>query len=95
MENKETFGKGIYPKYIITNINGPTDPKADYFVLRLDNDASAREAAITYARSIKETNLNLSLDLFMKISQYDREFMNSHSEFHPDSYNQNRNNEEC
>ena len=47
---------GLYGKYIVTKSDGsPVDPKADYFVLRLDTDKTARHAARTYARNIQST----------------------------------------
>ena len=51
-------------KYIVTKASGkPTDPKACYFVLRLDTDPHARDAALTYALSVRKENQQLADDL--------------------------------
>src|SRR3990172_4091387 len=51
-------------KYIIQKTDGTEiDPQAFYFVLRLDKDPHAREAALTYAKSVAKENIKLSLDL--------------------------------
>lgn len=43
---------GLYNKYIVTKRDGsPVDPDAFYFVLRLDTDMAAREAALCYANA--------------------------------------------
>lgn len=42
--------KGLFSKYQVTRVDGPTDPKAEYFVLRLDTDPVARIAALEYAK---------------------------------------------
>lgn len=40
----------LYNKYNVTKANGePTDPNAQYFVLRIDTDPAARVALIQYA----------------------------------------------
>lgn len=40
----------LYIKYGITKTNGnPVDPKAQYFVLRIDTDPAARAALTVYA----------------------------------------------
>ena len=41
--------QGWYDKYTVTKVDGPVDPAADYFVLRLDTDPAARVAALAYA----------------------------------------------
>jgi hypothetical protein len=61
-------------KYIITKTNGkPTDPKADYFVLRLDTDPHAIVAAKAYAKSVKKINWTLSDDLIKRTQLYKKE----------------------
>ena len=46
--------KKLYRKYDIKKANGqPTDPKAKYFVLRLDTDPVARMAMRTYANEVE------------------------------------------
>ena len=62
---------GYEKKYIISKANGkPTDPKADYFVLRLDKDPHALRALLTYANSVGTENLELSSDLHKKLKEY-------------------------
>jgi hypothetical protein len=67
----ENYKKGGYEKrFIVQKANGePTDPNADYFVLRLDKDPHALEALYTYALSIIGDNKQFSSDL-MKIYRY-------------------------
>lgn len=45
----------LYEKYApLKKADGsPTDPKAQYFVLRIDTDPAAREALATYANAIE------------------------------------------
>lgn len=46
---------GLFKKFNVTKADGsPTDPKARYFVLRLDDDEAARSAALEYIRWIWE-----------------------------------------
>jgi hypothetical protein len=55
---------GLYGKYIVKKANGePTDPGAQYFVLRIDSDPHARQAIRAYAQSIKDDNPTLAADL--------------------------------
>ncbi len=65
------MSKGFYDKYKVSKTDGETDPDADYFVLRLDNDPHARIAAYHYALSVKEENPNLAFDLQRKIIKYE------------------------
>lgn len=59
---------GLEQKYIITKKNGhPVDPKAVYFVLRLDQDPNAIKAILAYAVSVGEKNPELAFDLFAKV----------------------------
>ena len=65
--------KGLYKKYNITKTNGQSiDNKAEYFVLRLDNNGevnhvnACKKAILTYADSIKEFLPELSNDLINK-----------------------------
>lgn len=49
---------GLFGKYKIEKSDGsPIDPKAQYFVLRLDTDKAARAAMVTYARNCHDTGL--------------------------------------
>lgn len=62
---------GYEKKYIISKTNGnPTDPKADYFVLRLDKDPHALRALAVYAKSVATDNLELAHDLSQKLKEY-------------------------
>lgn len=62
---------GYEKKYIISKANGnPTDPEADYFVLRLDKDPHALRALLAYANSVAIDNLELSSDLHKKLKEY-------------------------
>ncbi len=55
---------GYEQKYIISKVNGkPVDPKADYFVLRLDTDPHALKALETYYWSVRNDNRQLAEDL--------------------------------
>ncbi len=64
-----TIVQGLYDKYDIVKKNGQTDPEAVYFVLRLDTDPHARIAALAYAQSAKPTNLNLAMDIVLKVNE--------------------------
>jgi len=65
---------GYDRKFIISKKSGrPINPKADYFVLRLDKDPHALRALFTYATSVKADNEELSADLFAKLKEYGAE----------------------
>jgi len=65
--------RGLYQKYIIEKADGsPTDPKAVYFVLRLDTDPAAREAASAYASACQEANSQLASDLWALVDEIER-----------------------
>ncbi len=56
--------RDLYEKYRITKMDGsPVDPKAVYFVLRLDSDPAARQAAIKYAVLTIDDNPTLAKQL--------------------------------
>jgi len=56
--------KGLYGKYKIEKTDGtPIDPKAQYFVLRLDTDPYARRAIRKYAVYMDEVNPQLGREL--------------------------------
>ena len=62
---------GLHHKYNISKTNGnPTDPNADYFVLRLDKDPHALRALVAYAKSVATDNLELASDLRKKLHSY-------------------------
>lgn len=63
--------KGIYGKYIIKKTDGSDiDPNACYFVLRLDSDAAAQDAARTYAE--QTDNEELANDILMCLEELHR-----------------------
>lgn len=66
------YKKGGYEKkYIVSKVSGkPIDPKADYFVLRLDADPHARIALQAYADSVKTVNTKLACDLARHLRKY-------------------------
>lgn len=68
-ERMANYKKGGYEKkYIISKANGkPTDPNADYFVLRLDKDPHSHKALIAYMESVREDNEELANDLENKL----------------------------
>jgi hypothetical protein len=46
--------KTLFDKYTVKKNVGETDPKAEYFVLRIDKDPHARVALRAYSRSIQD-----------------------------------------
>ena len=55
-------------KYIIAKANGnPVDPKAVYFVLRLDEDPNARAAALAYADKVALDNPQFAFDIIQRV----------------------------
>jgi len=64
---------GYDSKYIIAKKNGNAiDPKADYFVLRLDEDPHALVALFAYAKSVSRVNKKLAEDLLDKIKLHEQ-----------------------
>lgn len=66
----------LYEKYVITKADGsPVDPSAEYFVLRLDTDECARQAAAAYAFCCERKGIQrgLSRDLHQLVSRLGRE----------------------
>lgn len=60
----------LYDKYAVSKQNRlPVDPEARYFVLRLDSDGCAREAARTYARCVKRVRPNLAAQLLALVDE--------------------------
>lgn len=58
--------KGIYGKYEIRKTNGKDlDPKAVYFVLRLDTDPFARAAMLRYAEACQDEAPELARDILV------------------------------
>ena len=55
---------GYDHKYVIKKRSGkPVDPRAEYFVLRLDKDPHALKAMETYIHSVIDDNPELAHDL--------------------------------
>jgi hypothetical protein len=62
---------GHYGKYTVAKADGtPTDPKADYFVLRLDTDTHARVAALAYADACEFKSPQLAADLRARVKRH-------------------------
>ena len=63
---------GWKEKYVIAKADGSRiDPKAVYFVLRLDKDPNARVAAAAYAASVEEAgNGELARDIRLRLMAY-------------------------
>lgn len=68
---------GLHLRYVIRKSNGqPIDPKAEYFVLRLDNAgtdpvhvAACRKAVLVYAEAIKAHLPLLAKDIFERYEE--------------------------
>ena len=61
---------GWKQKYIITKTNGkPVDKVADYFVLRLDKDPHAQNAALAYAESVRTVNTQFGDDIEQRVRE--------------------------
>lgn len=70
---RSTPKSGLYGKYIIQKADGsPVDPKADYFILRLDTDPIARRAALEYSYFMASgKDIQLAKDLQARVAKYD------------------------
>ncbi len=65
--------RGFYDKYRVTKADlTPVDPRADYVVLRIDNDIHAQAAAKAYAQSVKGSNPVLAEDMFARVASHRR-----------------------
>jgi len=71
----DTTKRGLYDRYNVTKKIGYNDPKAEYFVMRLDehgDDAkhinACRKAILVYAEAIAEHIPQLSEDILKKYS---------------------------
>ena len=63
----------LYGKYDIKKANGqPTDPKAEYFVLRLDTDPAARAAMLTYANEVETVEPEFAADIRRLVGECER-----------------------
>ena len=70
LPTKEMNPEGLHARYLVTKIDGHTDPNAEYFVLRLDNGgsdqihiAACRKAVLAYADEIGEHIPKLAEDI--------------------------------
>ncbi len=61
---------GIYNKHRVMKASGYTPSNAQYFVLRVDTDAYARDALLVYADLIADDNPDLSDDLYELVERY-------------------------
>lgn len=68
---------GLGKKYTVTKRRGPTDPNADYFVLRIDSDPRARIAAAFYAALVRPHNGVFAFQLETVCAGYMLDSLNS------------------
>lgn len=76
MQSKSGNPKGLHKRYRVEKLDGPTDPDAEYFVLRLDDGgsdpkhiAACRKALLVYADEIETHLPELASDLRAKYGQ--------------------------
>lgn len=68
-KSRNGMKNGLYHKYFVSKMDGGVpDPKADYFVLRIDKDPAARKALAEYAKNI--SNKELAKDITNKLTEY-------------------------
>ncbi len=61
----------LYCKYEINKTNGePTDPNAQYFVLRIDTDSAARAALLVYADEIENDEPEFANQLRVWVARF-------------------------
>jgi hypothetical protein len=61
--------RGLYNKYKVTKVDGsPVDPRATYFVLRVDTDPHAIPAIAAYSVACAEENPDLAHDLSILVA---------------------------
>ena len=69
--------RGLYGKYVVTKADGsPTDPDAEYLVLRLDageHVAACRRAALTFSSWVRDANPQLADDIAAWVEKMDAE----------------------
>lgn len=72
---------GIFDKYKVEKRDGtPIDPKARYFVLRVDTDRHARAALMMYAESCQDENPQLFQDIATLLTECWPELTTNHDE---------------
>lgn len=57
----------LYNKYIVRKVYGETNPKAEYFVMRIDTDPVARKCVKLYADLSEEAFPDLANDIRTKL----------------------------
>ena len=58
-------------KFIVTKASGePVDPKADYLVLRIDNDPAAQAGALAFANAVYKDAPELAMDIITRVYRY-------------------------
>ena len=66
--------EGLYAKYRVLKADGsPTDPNAQYFVLRVDADLHARRAVLAYADSVEHDAPRFAAQLRQWVAMYDQD----------------------
>lgn len=76
--NRDENPNGFHSKYNISKLNGkPLDPRAEFFILRLDEHSSdqvhilaCRNAVLAYADSIAATKPAMALDLYGRYNSH-------------------------
>ena len=66
--------RGLYRKYKVEKVEGPTDPDADYIVLRIDSGEyveACRGAVFEFAKQVASQNPTLARDLRQRIADYE------------------------
>ncbi|WP_342632693.1 hypothetical protein [Marinobacter alkaliphilus] len=70
MQTEQQNPQGLHQRYRVEKLNGPTDPGAEYFVLRVDGGgsdpkhiAACRKALQVYANEIEPHLPELAKDL--------------------------------
>jgi len=62
----------LFNKYKIEKTDGsPVDPKAEYFVLRIDTDPAARKALAAYALEVSKDNPEFAEQLWKLVGQHE------------------------
>ena len=64
--------RGIYHKYRVERTDGADDGNADYFILCLNGDAHARNAALAYAESVKDENPRPAFELLARVRNHEK-----------------------
>jgi hypothetical protein len=88
--NEDAITKGLINKYKLEHTDGsPVNLKAQYFVLRIDNEgrdkefaAASRAGLIRFAEMINATNKQLAKDLFDLVAHYHNENLEGREPVH-------------